>query len=120
MSLSLPLLAVSAVPDRDRVRVLVAGELDLATVGDVRDQIAELLDVGWRDVLIDLREVTFIDTSGVHVLLDADQRARAEGVRLAVVVEPGPVRELLRITATDQILTLAPDADPQRSSSGSR
>jgi anti-sigma B factor antagonist len=120
MSVSLPLLAVSAVPDRERVRVLVAGELDLATVGDVRDQIAELLDVGWRDVLIDLREVTFIDTSGVHVLLDADQRARAEGVRLAVVVEAGPVRELLRITATDQILTLAPDPDPQRSSSGSR
>jgi anti-sigma B factor antagonist len=111
MSLALPLLAVSAVPDRDQVRVLVAGELDLATVGEVRDQIAALLDAGWRDVLIDLRELTFMDTSGVHALLDADQRARAEGVRLAVVVGSGPVRELLRITATDQILTLAPGAD---------
>jgi anti-sigma B factor antagonist len=110
MSLALPLLAVSAVPDRDRVRVLISGELDLATVGDVRNQIAELLDVGWRDVLIDLREVTFMDTSGVHALLDADQRARDESVRLAVVVEPGPVRELLRITGTDRILTLAPGA----------
>jgi anti-sigma B factor antagonist len=108
MSLALPLLAVSALPDRDRVHILVAGELDLATAGGLRDQIAELLDVGWRDVLVDLREVAFMDTSGVHVLLDADERARAEGVRLAVIVEPGPVRELLRLTATDQILTLAP------------
>jgi anti-sigma B factor antagonist len=111
MSLALPLLAVSAIPDRDRVRVLVAGEVDLATVGGLRDQITELLDVGWRDVLIDLREVTFMDTSGVHALLDADQRARAGSVRLALAVAPGPVRELLRVTATDQTLTLAPGAN---------
>jgi anti-anti-sigma factor len=108
MSLALPLLAVTAVPDRNSVRVLASGELDLSTASSLGDQIAELLDVGWRDVLVDLREVAFMDTSGVHVLLEADERARVEGVRLAVVVEPGPVLKLLRITAADRILTLAP------------
>jgi anti-sigma B factor antagonist len=107
MSLAPPLLAVSALPDRDRVRILAAGEVDLATADMLRGQIAELLDVGWRDVTVDLREVTFMDTSGVHVLLDADERARAEGIRLTMVVHPGPVRDLLRLTAADQILTLA-------------
>jgi anti-anti-sigma factor len=106
MSLSLPLLAVSAVPDREQVRVLAAGEVDLATAGGLRKQLDELLDVGWRDVLADLREVTFMDTSGVHVLLDAARRAHAEDVKLAVLVDPGPVRELLRLTAADRILTL--------------
>jgi anti-sigma B factor antagonist len=111
MSLALPLLAVSAIPDRDRVRVLVAGEVDLCTVGGLRVQIADLFDVGWRNVLVDLREVTFMDTSGVHVLLDADARARAEGVRLVAILEPGPVRELLRITAADRTLTLVEGGD---------
>jgi anti-sigma B factor antagonist len=114
---ALPLLAVSAVPDRERVRVVAAGELDLSTAGELRRQIAELLDVGWRDVLVDLREVTFMDTSGVHVLIEADARARAGGVRLVVVVEPGPVRELLGLTAADRTLTLAPSRDAQPSGS---
>ena len=113
MSVALPLLAVSSVPDRDQVRVVAAGELDLSTAGELRAQIAELLDVGWRDVIADLRELTFMDTSGVHLLLDADARARAEGVRLVVVIEPGPVRELLRITAADRTLTLVPSRDAQ-------
>jgi anti-sigma B factor antagonist len=111
MSLALPLLAVSAIPDRDQVRVLAAGEVDLCTVGGLRGQIADLLDVGWRNVLVDLREVTFMDTSGVHVLLDADARARAEGVRLVAILEPGPVRELLGITAADRTLTLVEGGD---------
>jgi anti-sigma B factor antagonist len=107
MSIVLPQLAVTAVPDRDRVRVLAAGELDLATAGTLSDQIAELLDVGWARMLIDLRELTFMDTSGVHVLLDANRRARAEDVELVVVVAPGPVREPLRLTAADRTLPLA-------------
>jgi anti-anti-sigma factor len=106
MSVAPPLLTVSAVPDRDQVRIVAAGEVDLATAGELREQITVLLDVGWRDVLTDLREVTFMDTSGVHVLLDANLRAQAEGVKLTVLVEPGPVRELLRITAADRVITL--------------
>jgi anti-anti-sigma factor len=111
MSLALPPLAVSAIPDRAQVRVLAAGEVDLSTAGALRDQLADLLDVGWRDVLADLREVTFMDSSGVHVLLDADQRARSAGVRLVLVVEPGPVRDLLRITAADRTLSLVAAGD---------
>jgi anti-sigma B factor antagonist len=108
MSLAaLPLLAVSAVPDREHVRVIAAGEVDLATAGLLRDQLTELFDVGWRDVVLDLREVSFMDTSGIHVLLDADERARADGVALTVVTDPGAVRELLRLTAADRVLTLA-------------
>jgi anti-sigma B factor antagonist len=105
--MSLPLFAVSAMPDRERVRVLAAGELDLSTCDALRRQIAELLNVGWRDITVDLREVTFIDTAGVHVLLAADRRAHDDGARLTVVAEAGPVRSLLGWTATDAVLSLA-------------
>jgi anti-anti-sigma regulatory factor len=54
-----------------------------------------------------------MDTSGVHALLDADARARAQGIRLVVVVQPGPVRDLLRLTAAVRTLTLLPSRDAQ-------
>ena len=106
MSLVMPLLVVSAVPERERVRVRAAGELDLSTVGLLRDQVAELIDLGWRDLLVDLREVTFMDTSGVHLLLEADDRARSAAVRLGIVLEGGPVEDVLKITGVDRLLPL--------------
>jgi anti-anti-sigma factor len=118
MSVVPPLLTVSAVPDREQLRVVAAGELDPSTAGALRAQLAALLDVGGRhDVVVDLREVAFMDTSGVHALLDADRRACEEGVRLVVVVEPGPVREVLRLTGADRVLTVAASDGAQPSGS---
>jgi anti-anti-sigma factor len=107
MTATLPLLAVSALPDSDRVRVVAAGEVDLFSVGRLRDQLAELFAAGWHDVVADLREVRFMDSSGVHALLEADRNARAGGARLTVMVEPGPISDLLELTGTDRVLTLA-------------
>ena len=107
MTVALPLLAVSALPDRERVRVVAAGEVDLFTVDLLRAQFEELFAVGWRDVTADLREVRFMDTSGVHALLSADQQARERGARLTLIVGPGPVSRLLELTGTDRVLALA-------------
>jgi anti-anti-sigma factor len=110
MSLQMPPLAVSVIPDRDRVRVLAAGELDLSTTGALRAQLDELFDVGWHDVTADLREVDFMDSSGVHVLLDAHGRAQDVGGRLTVVVEPGPIHLVLDLTGMSERLSVAPPA----------
>jgi anti-sigma B factor antagonist len=107
MTTTLPLLAVSTLPDRERVRVVAVGEVDLFSVGRLRDQLAELFTAGWHDVTVDLREVRFMDSSGVHALLEADRDARRGGVRLTIVVEPGPINDLLELTGTDRVLTLA-------------
>jgi anti-anti-sigma factor len=114
MSLQMPPFAVSVIPDRDRVRVLAAGELDLSTTGALRAQFDELFDVGWQDVTADLREVGFMDTSGVHVLLDARGRAEDVGGRLTVVVEPGPVRLVLDLTGTGERLSPAAGAEARQ------
>jgi anti-anti-sigma factor len=107
MSLQMPPFVVSVIPERDRVDVLAAGELDLSTTGALRAQLVELFDVGWQHVTADLREVEFMDTSGVHVLLDAQRRAEAAGGQLTVVVEPGPVRLVLDLTGMGERLSLA-------------
>jgi anti-sigma B factor antagonist len=121
MSVVPQLLTVSAVPDREQVRVVAAGELDPSTADELGAHLAALLDAGaWHDVVVDLREVAFMDTSGVHALLDAGRRARDEGVTLVVVVEPGPVKEVLRLTAADRVLTVAASDGAERSDRHSR
>jgi anti-sigma B factor antagonist len=108
-SLALPSLSVSVIPDRDRVRVLAVGELDLSTAELLDAQLDELFAVGWSEVTVDLREVEFMDSSGVHVLLRARQGADGTPGRLEVVVDPGPVQELLRLTGADGPLGLVAD-----------
>lgn len=99
-----PLCAVAVIPDRSYVRVVAAGDLDLATAPQLRAEIDGLLEVGWLDVTVDLREATFADTAAVHVLLDADRRVRELDGALTVLVEQGPVARLLSITGTDRLL----------------
>jgi anti-sigma B factor antagonist len=107
MSSTLQSLVVSAVPDRERVRLLVAGELDLSTVPLLREQLDTLFDVGWDHVIVDLREATFMDSSGVHALVDAQHRARHLAARMLLVTEPGPVRRTLELTGADRLLALS-------------
>jgi anti-anti-sigma factor len=100
-------LSVSVIPDRDRVRVIAVGELDLSTAALLDDEIDELFSVGWPEVTVDLRELDFMDSSGLHVLLRARHRADGEPGRLHVVVDPGPVQRLLRLAGADVPLGLA-------------
>jgi anti-anti-sigma factor len=76
---------VRAWPDRDRVIVAPHGELDVATVGAVRAALDELRAAGWASIVLDLREVTFIDSTGLSLLLEADGAARSTGTAFAIV-----------------------------------
>jgi anti-anti-sigma factor len=107
VSKPLPLLAVSLVPDRERPRVVAVGELDLSTAHLLRRQLDELHEAGWRDVTVDLRELWFMDSAGLHVLLDADERARAAAGRLRVVADPDLAEGLIALTGSDRVLELA-------------
>lgn len=79
------------------VEVVLEGELDIATVDDAQHRVA----VAERDapslLVIDLSALRFVDSSGVRVVLLADDRARAAGRRLAVRLGTGSA---LRIFAT--------------------
>ena len=56
-------------PERDVVRVVPVGELDLATAGLLERQLHELRDAGFDHVVLDMRELTFIDSSGIRVVV---------------------------------------------------
>lgn len=67
------------------VRVTVSGELDIATSPELRYQLAAQLADHAEIVVLDLAEVSFIDTSGLHALLDA---ATLDGNRLRIIPSP--------------------------------
>ncbi len=85
MSSSSSSLAIGVLPDRDRVVVAAGGELDVATSVVLRDALRELRDSGWRNFALDLRDVTFMDSAGVHVVLDLLDEAGRHGGEVAVV-----------------------------------
>lgn len=66
-------------PERDGVRVVPSGALDIATVPELFARIQEMRRSGFRRVLVDLRELEFIDSTGLRSLLSHN----AEGARTA-------------------------------------
>ena len=83
----------------DAAWVHVAGELDIATTPQL-DRALREAQSQVRLVVLDLREVAFIDTSGVHAIVDASSRARQLGDRLLLLSGPPGVDRVFTLTGT--------------------
>lgn len=98
-------------PERDHVIVALGGELDLATVERAERWARALFRRGFASIAFDLRRLTFIDSSGLRLLLLLDRIAAAGGARFAIIDGEGPVRRLLQLTGlTDHFARVAPSA----------
>jgi anti-sigma B factor antagonist len=71
--------------ERDAVRVTPSGELDLATVDQLDGELRELREAGFREFVLDLRELAFIDSAGLRLIIGLDALARHDGLKLALV-----------------------------------
>jgi anti-sigma B factor antagonist len=100
-------------PEARGIRVCAHGEIDLATVDRVRLEIERCVASGYERVMLDLRAVTFIDSTGVHLVIDADTAARTGGWDLQVIDAPGPVQRLFELTGLrDRLPFVEPAALP--------
>jgi anti-anti-sigma factor len=75
--------------------VAPAGDIDIATAPEVRQ--AMLANAGGRRIVLDLRGVTFMDTSGLQLLVEGRRRALAEGGAFAIVDGPPPVQRVIEV-----------------------
>jgi len=73
----------------------LAGELDMAAIPDAEAGMREALDDSPGRLVVDLSGVTFLDSSGIRLLLQAVGTARSRGVELAMTRPPEPVWRLL-------------------------
>jgi anti-anti-sigma factor len=83
------------------VRVIVRGELDMETGPRAEDELRQAEAGAPPTLVLDLREVTFFDSTGLQLVLDADVRAREEGRRFVVALgadgEPRRILELAEV-----------------------
>ncbi len=99
------------------MRVRPVGEIDLATAGRVRRKIDECVAEGCERVVLDLQDVSFMDSSGVHLVLDADAAARAASWELLVIEGPWQVQRVFELTGLRERLTFVdgrPTVAPNR------
>jgi anti-sigma B factor antagonist len=87
-----------------RTVLAVTGEIDLATAPRLRVAIDAAFASGAQDLCIDLTDTTFMDSTGLHVLVDAAGRADELGCTLTIVCPPGPVERVIGISGVDQLV----------------
>lgn len=91
------------------VVVSVVGEVDLATVGMLRDGLSShLSDPVTRLLVCDLSRVSFLACSGLSALLDIQATLGARGARLSVVANSAAVLRPVKITGLDEALAVRP------------
>jgi anti-sigma B factor antagonist len=83
----------------------------MATVARVQSVIDECVADGCERVVLDLRGVTFMDSSGLHLVVDADAAARSAGWELLLIAGPPPVQRVFEITGLLDRLSFV-DAHP--------
>jgi anti-sigma B factor antagonist len=85
-------------------RVALRGELDMATVPALEQHLEPFRNDGVSAILLDLRGLTFIDSSGLHALVRASERARTSGHRLILIGTRPSARRLFELTGTEHML----------------
>ena len=88
------------------VQLVLRGELDLSTVDKVEQELAALEAEGERLVVLDLSGLTFLDSTGLRLMVTADQRAQKDGRRLVIVKGPETVQRVFSITKLDETLEM--------------
>ncbi len=83
----------------------VSGELDVASSQTLEQELEQLRGV--PTVVVDLRGLTFIDSTGLGVLVRAHQLAKEQGCRFGLVRGEGQVQRLLSLTGLDSELLVA-------------
>jgi anti-sigma B factor antagonist len=86
--------------------VAVRGEIDVATSPEMRHVLEELLEPRPGLLIVDLSDVSFIDSTGLGALVEAVTAARAGGGDLQLVVTQPHIMKLLELTGLDAVFTV--------------
>jgi anti-anti-sigma factor len=89
-------------------RVVLAGELDAAAAAALSEQLRQVTADLVGDLVVDLGLLTFIDSTGLSLLISLHKRVRASGRSLTVTDLTPMTRRLFQITGLDQVLMVEP------------
>ncbi len=92
--------AISVVPDRDEVAVVPIGDLDITSVDEVQQAVVDLRSAGFGRILVDLRGVGFIDSTGLRMLISLRNDAKRTGYSLTLTGARPAAERIFKVTGT--------------------
>jgi len=105
----MPLLELSTEDSGQTVRLALRGELDISSTAAAEAAFAELEQRRPEHIVLDLRALRFMDSTGLRAVVNADVRAREQGRRLTVVRGPEPVQRVFDVTGIAERLDIVDD-----------
>lgn len=87
------------------------GPIDVGHALDLRNLIATTVEVPGARLLVDLTQVTLIDSSGVGIFVTAHRQAEGAGAQFALANPVGPVGRVFEMTRTNKLLRIYPSVD---------
>jgi anti-sigma B factor antagonist len=100
------IMQIATTPGSDRYVITVSGEVDLATSPDLDTAIIESVDSGASSIVIDLTDVSFMDSSGLGVIVRGLKRCREADKDLDLVITSDRVLKVFGITGLDQVIPI--------------
>jgi anti-anti-sigma factor len=88
------------------VRIALAGELDLSSALTFDEEVRRAEERKPRTIILDLRKLRFMDSTGLRLIMSAQSRARTRGRRLAIVLGSEPVKRLFRLAGVNRRLDI--------------
>jgi anti-anti-sigma factor len=97
-------LIVRSERDGDTHTIALSGEMDLSNAGEVERELMHAEATDARTIVVDLSELSFMDSTGIRLLIAADARSRADSRRLSLTRPPAAVTRVLCIAGVDELL----------------
>jgi len=99
-------LDIIAECDGSRCKLTINGEVDVYTAPKLKKQLVDCIQNGSVDILVDLNGVSFIDSSGLGVLVGALRRARENSGTIRLVCTRENIMKVFRITGLDKVFPI--------------
>src|SRR4051812_12215682 len=91
-------LRVTTEQQDDRITISLAGELDIASAPRIEEALRAAEEEGPAVLVLDLRRLEFMDSTGLRTILGADARAREAGRRLVVIQGDENIQRVFEVT----------------------
>jgi anti-anti-sigma factor len=103
------LLQLTTETEGTTVRLVLTGELDIAGAAHVEQELERIEQEPPATIVLDLRALAFMDSTGLRVIVAADGRAREQERRLVIVRGSATVQRIIEMTRLDERLEIVDD-----------
>jgi anti-sigma B factor antagonist len=104
----------------DAYVIALAGEVDLYTAPEFKQQLLDVIAQGGKEVVVDFTDTTFIDSTTLGVLVGGVKRLRSNDGQLSLVCSDRNITKIFEITGLDRVFTIYPTRQEAVSALGAK